>query len=318
MRAALAGLAAYQRAPRVAATPDRPAISHAGRATLRGFGGEGRPVVFVPSLINPPKVLDLAPGNSLLEWLATQGVRPSLVDWGEPLDEERDLSIAGHIERLLLPMIAALPEPPILVGYCLGGTMAAAAAALVPLRALALIATPWRFAGFPDGARDFLSELWRSTEPLADRLGMLPMEALQSGFWQLDRAKTIAKFERFGRLDPDSDEAKGFVALEDWANGGPPLTYAAAEELLVGCFADDRPGNGLWEVGGKRIDPAALKLPMLDVVSLSDRIVPAPSAANVGEQWLLGQGHVGMIVGRQARATLWEPLRDWLLAQGRA
>ncbi|NWN13351.1 alpha/beta hydrolase, partial [Escherichia coli] len=80
----------------------RPAIATAGRAALRDYGGNGPPVVFVPSLINPPFILDLAPGNSLLEWLAAQGLRPLLVDWGAPAPEDRGQGIDHHVAGLLL------------------------------------------------------------------------------------------------------------------------------------------------------------------------------------------------------------------------
>ena len=59
MAAALAGLTAYQRATRPAAPPPMPALATAGRAALRYYGVRGRMVVCVPSLINPPAILDL-------------------------------------------------------------------------------------------------------------------------------------------------------------------------------------------------------------------------------------------------------------------
>jgi polyhydroxyalkanoate synthase len=128
-RAALAGLRAYQQAERPPRPPQMPIAAVEGRAALRDYGGTGRPVIFVPSLINPPDVLDLAPDNSLLRWLRGQGVRPLLVDWGSPGQGERDLDIAGHVEMLLLPLLRAVGGPVALAGYCLGGTMALASAA---------------------------------------------------------------------------------------------------------------------------------------------------------------------------------------------
>jgi polyhydroxyalkanoate synthase len=309
---ALAGLRAYQQAPRPPRPPARPVVATVGRAVVRDYGGAGPPVLFVPSLINPPHVLDLAPGNSLLGWLAGQGVRPLLVDWGSPSGADRDMSVAGHVETLLVPLIEALGEPVTLAGYCLGGTMALAAAALGRARALALIATPWRFAGFADEGRRALAGLWDQAAPTAKTLGVLPMEVLQANFWQLEPTRTIAKFESFAALDPGSIEAKAFVTLEDWANDGPPLTLAAARELLVDFFGADLPGRGTWTVGGRAIDPGALACPVLDIVSTTDRIVPAASAAGVGDRLTLGLGHVGMVVGSRARASLWEPLARWL------
>ncbi|MCA1750038.1 MAG: alpha/beta hydrolase [Parasphingopyxis sp.] len=316
MAAALAGLEAYQRAERRPPPPAPPAIAEAGRARLLDYGGpksRGAPaVVFVPSLINPPTILDLAEDNSMLRWLATQGLRPLLVDWGEPEEKDADLGIAGHVEQLLLPLLDRFGERAHLAGYCLGGTMAAAAAGPADARSLTLIAAPWRFSGFPDESRAGLAEIWRAAEPTARALAALPMEVLQSAFWRLDPARTVGKFEKFGRLDPASDAARAFVALEDWANDGPPLTYGAARELIEDLFGGDATGTGEWAVAGARVDPDALSCPVLDIVSTSDRIVPAATAARSGESRELALGHVGMVVGGRAQSMLWEPLRDWL------
>ena len=312
MVAALDGLRAYQSATRTPRPDPMPAIAAAGRAMLRDYGGDGRPVVVVPSLINPPDVLDLLPEASLLRWLATQGVRPLLVDWGTPSPEEKGLSIAGHVETLLLPLMEAAGRDAALAGYCLGGTMALAAAAIRPPASLTLIAAPWRFAGFPDAARRGLVELWQHAQPTADAMGLLPVEVLQSAFWRLDPRRTVEKFIVFGRSARDEQATRRFVALEDWANDGAPLTPAAGKELAEAMFEQDVTGAGHWSVAGRRIDPAALACPVLDIVSSTDRIVPAASAAGAGRRVTLTQGHVGMIVGGRARAALWEPLAQWL------
>ncbi|MBX9814327.1 MAG: poly-beta-hydroxybutyrate polymerase [Proteobacteria bacterium SG_bin5] len=308
--AALAGLAAYQRAPRPAA-PDLPPITHrVDRAGLRDYGGVGTPILFVPSLINPPHILDLGAETGLLRWLADQGRRVLLLDWGCPAPGE-PRAIAGHVTELLLPLIAALEAPPVLAGYCLGGTMAAAAACLTAVKGLAVIAAPWRFHGFAPPARARIAALWAEAEPACARLGLVPMEVLQAGFWRLDPARTIAKYARFARLDPASAAAAAFVALEDWANGGAPLAYAAGAELFD-FFAHDAPGRGAWMVGGRAIDPHALDCPRIDFVSTSDRIVPAASAAGFPDRHASRAGHVGMVVGSARRDALWHPLRDWL------
>ncbi|HEU4967895.1 MAG TPA: alpha/beta hydrolase, partial [Sphingomonas sp.] len=218
-----------------------------------------------------------------------------------------DLNIAAHAE-LLVPLLDALNAPAHLVGYCLGGTMALGAAMRARIRSLTLIAAPWHFAGFGPAARDDIAALWQAARPAADAMGLVPMEVLQSGFWRLDPARTIAKYEAFGRLDPASDAARAFVALEDWANAGAPLPYAAGRELFEDFVAADVTGRGEWRVGGEIVDPAKLRVPTLEFVSLNDRIVPAPSSARLPNGRTLGLGHVGMIVGSRAREQLWEPL----------
>ena len=281
-----------------------------GRARLLDYGGSGRTVVFVPSLINPPFVLDMG-GASLLRWLAATGVRPLLVDWGTPGPQDHALDITGHVERLLLPMLRRLDRSPVLAGYCLGGTMAIAAACAIPVAGLALLAAPWRFGGFSAGARTGIADLWGQAEPACAVLGLVPMEVLQAGFWKLDPARTIAKYVSFAAIDLASAAARRFVALEDWANAGAPLTFAAGAQMFD-FFARDTTGTGDWTVDGTRVDPMSLDCPVVDFVSTTDRIVPAASAAGMPDTRRLSAGHVGMIVGGQARKQLWEPLAGWL------
>ncbi|WP_404340066.1 alpha/beta hydrolase [Sphingomonas sp. MMS12-HWE2-04] len=311
--AALAGLRAYQEADRPAPRAPKPVVAQAGRAVLRDYGARGRPVVFVPSIINPPLVLDLARGNSLLRWLARQGLRPLLVDWGTPTPEHRGEDATAHVEQLLLPLLRSLDRAPALVGYCLGGTLALGAAAALPVAGVATIAAPWHFAGYGDSL-DPISALWDEAHATCEALGVVPMEVLQAGFWQLDPKRTVAKFERFARLEPGSEAARAFVALEDWANGGAPLPFATGRELFDEFFVADRPGAGRWRIEGHAVDPAALACPSLSFVSTTDRIVPAASAPRLAETRNLSTGHVGMVVGGRARAQLWQPLADWLTA----
>jgi polyhydroxyalkanoate synthase len=309
--AILAGLRAYQKAERPARPPEMPVVAQAGRARLRDYGGSGPPAVFVPSLINPPIILDLAEENSLLRWLSKQGVRPLLVDWGAPTPHVARQDVAQHVTDLLLPLIDQLNEPVHLVGYCLGGTMALAAAMHARLLSLTLIAAPWHYAGFGQ-ARDDIAQLWATAKPSCETMGLVPVEVLQSGFWRLDPWRTVTKYENFGRLDPDGAEAGAFVALEDWANAGAPLSYGAGRELFEDMIGKDVTGTRVWAVGGEVVDPAKVSAPTLEFVSLHDRVVPAASSARLPNQRLLGLGHVGMIVGSRAREQLWEPLAAML------
>ena len=309
--AALAGLKAYQNAPRIAKRRLAPVRYRRGRARLRDYGGSGRPVIFVPSLINPPFILDLAPQNSLLRWCSEQGLHPYLLDWGERRPSDRDSDLTDHVEHILLPLIARFDEPPLLVGYCLGGTLALGAAAAAPVAGVALIAAPWHFAGFA-GGRPAIADLWAAAKPSCAAMGLVPMEVSQTGFWRLDPARTVGKYEAFGRMEPGSAGWKSFIALEDWANAGAPLPYGVGRQLFEDFIGDDLTGNGRWLVGGHVVDPHALSCPSVEFVSLSDRIVPKESAADLADRRDVAAGHVGMVVGGRAKVQLWEPLAQWL------
>ncbi|HYV89183.1 MAG TPA: alpha/beta fold hydrolase [Candidatus Polarisedimenticolia bacterium] len=303
---------------------DRPGVCVAteGRAKLIQYepvfpANPGlRPVVFVPSLINPPDVLDLAPDNSLLRFLAGQGHRTFRIDWGTPQAADRKQDIAAHVTDLLLPLLTQLPEAPVLVGYCLGGTMAIAAASLIRCTALATIAAPWYFDAYPEAFRTQTGEAWNASRTACDRLGLMPMEVLQGGFWSLDPRRTIAKYADFADMSEDDPGYTGFLLLEDWVNEGAPLTFAAGCELIEQFYEANIPGTGGWQVGGRIIDPATLPCPTFAIASTTDKLVPYDATPPATENLSLDLGHVGMVVGRSAPNRLWEPLSAWLTRQG--
>jgi polyhydroxyalkanoate synthase len=261
---------------------------------LRDHGGSGPPALLIPSLINPPLILDLDEDVSLARAIAGMNRRVLLLDWGDAA-ERAELDIAGHIETLLLPLLDALGEPAALIGYCLGGTMAIAAANLAPCERVITLAAPWHFHRYPQRSRNALAEIWHSSKAAAESLGALPMEVLQGAFWSLDPERTVRKFAEFGRLDAGSAKARRFVALEDWANGGEPLPCPAAAELLEGMFGEDLPGCGQWRVGGKRISESP-PVPAMHLLAGHDVIAP-PATAPAGESRTIPAGHVGMVVG---------------------
>ena len=307
-RAALAGLRAYERAPRRERPAPKPEIARVGGASLRDHGGSGPPVLLVPSLINPPRILDLDEEVSLTAAIARMGRRALLLDWGKA-DARGGLSVAGHVEELLLPLVRRIAEPVTLAGYCLGGTMAIAAANLIPVERVVTIAAPWNFADYPDASRRALADMWAHAQSAAKHLGALPMEVLQAAFWSLDPERTVRKFAEFGRLIPGSPEARRFVELEEWANEGQPLPYPAARELIEELFGKDPSGSGEWRVGGQAISDA-FSIPALHLTSEHDRIAPAATAPT-GKRVAFPSGHVGMIVG-SARKQLHEALADFL------
>ena len=306
-RNALKGLSVYAQSPRSIAPQHKPEIARVAGACLRDHGGDGPPVILVPSLINPPRILDLDEQVSLAAAVANMGRRCLLLDWGAA-ETRRNLSISGHVEELLVPLIDRVGAPA-LIGYCLGGTMAVAAANLRPVERLATLASPWRFSLYPDAARTALQQLWAGASPASNALGIFPMEVLQASFWSLDPRRTVAKFAGLASLDPASAKAVRFAVLEDWANEGEPLPLPAARELVEDFFGKDTPGTGQWQVGGRSVRDQ-VDAPTLHLTAARDRIAPA-SSAPAGRQVELPAGHVGMVVGT-ARARLHAELASFL------
>lgn len=308
--------------------PDPPRVAaRAGRAALlTRNGGEPAsqaraPVILIPSLINPPAILDLTEQRSLLRFLLRNKHDAYVMDWGVPEPGEEESDLADHVARLLLPLLDHFERPPILVGYCLGGTLAIGAAARLaalgqPVQGLATIAAPWDFAQYDADFRARIAAVWQQAEPACTALGLVPMEVFQTGFWSLDPARTIAKYARFGEMEADTPAYRGFIAVEDWANEGAPLTLACGRDLAQRCYGGNMTASGQWSILGTRVDAAALACPTLAVASTSDRIVPAAAAPPARERLDLALGHVGMMIGSRAQEKLWRGLSDWLTHAG--
>jgi polyhydroxyalkanoate synthase len=320
-RGFLAGIAAYRRHPYQRVVADPPTVWEEGSSRLRDYTTEraGPLVLAVPSLINRAYILDLMPGKSLMRYLAAEGLRPLLLDWGTPGPIERRFTltdyIAGRLERALM----AIGRPVILIGYCMGGLLTLAAALRRPdlVRGLGLLATPWDFhAPDADRARG-VAGLLPALEPAIGATDALATDLLQMLFACLDPFGTPAKYRTFGRLDQAGAAARLFVAIEDWLNDGIPLAAPVARACLGEWYGENTTAEGLWTVAGGPVDPTRLFRPAFIAIPNRDRIVPPESATALADLvphatvHRPAAGHVGMAAGRRAETELWRPLRDW-------
>lgn len=325
----VAGLEAYRRHPFHRGKDAVSVVWREGTTRLLDYGRErAGPVVFVvPSLINRHYVLDLLPGHSFLRHLASRGLRPLVVDWSAPGEEERHFGltdyIVGRLETAFGVALGIAGAPIGILGYCMGGLLALALALRHGREAacLAVLATPWDFHA-ERGPQAKLLGVLADYLPLccgADRV--VPVDVIQSLFFILDPFGAQRKFIRFAELDPAGEEARTFVALEDWVNDGVPLALEVARDCMRSWYAKNEPGHLSWRVGEQCVDPRLLKRPAFVVVPGRDRIVPpssaAPLAAAIGGAKVLRPqlGHVGMMSAARAPAVLWTPLAEWLRAQ---
>jgi len=321
------GIQAYRRHPFRRDVEDPPVAWSEGTTKLRDFGGDGPPVLMMPSLVNRWQVVDISEKKSFLRSLKRAGYRPMVVDWDAPGPLERGYTLTDYVlrgERLLAAAREkAGGEKLHLMGYCMGGDLALALALRrqEDLLSLALHATPWDFHAEKPGIASLFFTIRSWTEAVIEHHGELPLDLLQAFFLALDPGLSDRKFRKFATLDPESEGVKDFIALEDWLNEGMPLAAAVARECLFAWYGENTPARLQWRIGGEVVDPGKLRLPALIVVPGTDRIVPPPSAralaaAIPGAEHLEPPlGHIGMMVSGAGAKMLTGPVLAWLDAR---
>jgi polyhydroxyalkanoate synthase subunit PhaC len=317
-------------APKLATTPRAILYEEAESRLYRfdangGAGGERPAVLIVPSLINRWYVVDLRPGASLVAGLLERGLDVYCLDWGAAGDEDRHTTWDDLVRRLARAvrrtLAAAGRRRLALVGYCMGGTLAAIQAALdpEPVAGLVDLLGPIDFAAGGQLARA-VDARWFDVDAVAEAGNVAPLQ-MQSGFLMLRPTGHVAKWVGLADRFDDDRHREAFAALETWASDNIPFPAAAYRTYIGELYQENALVRGAHRVLGRTVSLEEIRCPVLCVVADRDTICPPPAAAalldHVGAAdrslHTIAGGHVGAVVGSRAPRELYAPLADWLL-----
>jgi polyhydroxyalkanoate synthase len=317
----------------LAPTP-RSTVLTDGAARLVTFPSNARaatlPVVIVPSLINRWYVLDLRKGSSVVEALTDAGLSVYCLDWGEPGDEDRYLEwddVLDRLARMIRRVRRETGAPKVgLLGYCIGGTLSAIHTALHPTEIAALVnlAGPIDFS-CSGMLGTMVDRRWFDPEAIASA-GNIGAHQMQSGFVALRPTGPVAKWVGlFAKLDPTDprmdDKLEAFRALEAWASDNIAFPAAAYVRYIRELYQDNQLVRGEHVVRGRRVDLSSITCPIMNVVTERDVICPPDSARALGaasgsddvSEVLLSGGHVGAVIGGQAKRELYPQLVNFFI-----
>ena len=290
------------------------------------------PVFLVLPLINRAYILDLRPGASLVEHLLQQGFDVFLLDWGIPGDEDRDLDITALLTRYLPRALRKASEaaghvPLTVLGYCIGGTLAACYTALYPhqpveVRNLVLFTTPIDFSDA--GKFGVLTKKGVfPVEQLTSTLPLVPGQMPDLGSKLLNPLPTtIGTYVRlWERLADDGFDISAWQAMYRWVNEGVPFPSAAYRQWIVDFYQDNKLIRGRLEIDGRVVRLGNIRCPLLNVAASADEIAPRATTRAIinqvsstdAQEIVLQGGHVGIVVGRAAKNGLWPRVTEWLI-----
>jgi polyhydroxyalkanoate synthase subunit PhaC len=287
----------------------------------------GAPLLLVPSLINRWYVLDLRAGASLVEALVSRGLDVYCLDWGVPEDEDRYLAWDDVVARLaraarFVRRDAGAPTVGLL-GYCMGGTLAAIQAALSPAETALLVnlAGPIDFS-LAGQLRTMVDAAWFDADAIADA-GNIGAVQMQTGFQALRPTLPLSKWVTLLDRWNEPAQREAFLALEAWGNDNVPFPAAAYRTYIKDLYQRNALVQGEHFVSGRHVDLARVRCPVLTIVADHDTICPPPAATALNEHvgskdravLRVPGGHVGAVVGSRATRELYPALAAWLEAR---
>jgi polyhydroxyalkanoate synthase len=292
-----------------------------------------QPVVIVTSLVSRSYILDLLPGSSSVEFLRNWGFDVFMVDWGIPDELDAENTFETYIDEYLPQAIASVlheagAKEITLVGYCLGGVLAALLASGhdVPVRNLVLLATPLDFREMGPMAAA-LVEGRLDADELVDETGNVPAEVLYSGFLMMAPTSMVAQNATLLENLWNDEFVKGFQAVSQWTRDQVPFPGAAFRQVVEDLIRRNVLMEGSWRLGGRDIDLTATSATVLNVMASADKVVPRPASAPVGEvvgrpdrrqEMVVQGGHATFGTGRSAFRHTLPRLAEWIAAQSDA
>ena len=240
------------------------------------------PVVIAPAWIMKYYILDLRPENSLIKHLVDSGFTVFCISWRNPTSSDREVGFGDYLNEGVMPAISAAltitrAARAHLVGYCIGGTLAAISAARMArdnddrLRSLTLIAaqTDFEEAGelglFIDDSQLALLDdmMWEQ--------GVL--EATQmAGTFDLMRSNDLIWSRAIHNYLMGEPEKTDDLAA--WSSDATRMPYKMHSEYLRTLYLNNDLAEGRFRLNDRPVALQDIRAPMFVIGTERDHVAP--------------------------------------------
>lgn len=274
-----------------------------------------RPLLICPPWINKYYILDLNPQKSFIRWAIEQGHTVFIISWINPDERHGAKGWEAYIREGLqygLDMVEkATGEKEVnAIGYCVGGTLLAAALALLAqegdnrIKSATFFTTQVDFTHAGD-LKVFVDE---------DQVAAVEKSMNEKGY--LDGTKMATAFNMLR-----SGDLIWPYVINNYMRGKDPLPFdllywnadstrmAAANHsfYLRNCYLENNLTRGVMELAGRIVSLGDVTIPVYNLASKEDHIAPALSVF-LGSQYfggdveyvMAGSGHIAGVVNPPA------------------
>lgn len=270
-----------------------------------------RPLLICPPWINKFYILDLNPQKSFIKWCVDQGQTVFVISWVNP-DERHakkdwEAYIREGVDFALDTIEKATGEKEVnAIGYCVGGTLLAAALALHAqekrerIKSATLFTTQVDFT-YAGDLKVFVDEgQLHSLEERMQETGYLDGSKMAAAFNMLRASELIWPY--FVNNYLKGQDPTPFDLLY-WNSDSTRMAAANHSFYLRNCYLNNTLSQGKMELAGKRLSLKDVTIPIYNLATREDHIAPAKSVF-VGsslfggpvEFVLSGSGHIAGVV----------------------
>lgn len=285
----------------------------------------GIPIYLIYSIVNQPFILDLYPGSSFIESLVNNGFDVYLIDFGIPGYEDKDLTlddyIVDYIEKGAQRVLEhSGTEELTVMGFCLGGTIAAMYASIstVPICNLILDVAPIDFSnhvGFDEWGQALVEEDLQFDD-IIDSLGLIPSTFMEAGVRLITSPIYYSPYLSLLNRAYDAEYVERWKLFNQWTEGHIPMSGGVLKQLIDDFAKHNRLVKGTLKVGDRKVDLAHIHANLLVIASEYDRLVPKETTYKIMDlvsskdkkYHLLQSGHASL----SKDGRLPEYIRDWL------
>jgi polyhydroxyalkanoate synthase subunit PhaC len=248
------------------------------------------PLLIVPAWIMKYYILDLSPKNSLVNYLTGLGHTVFMISWKNPTADDRDVTMDDYlslgVHAALDAVTTVVPKRKVHgVGYCIGGTLLAIAAAGLAAQDDERLASVTMFAAQTDFSEPGELSIFISPAQLAMLEAMMWKEGVlesrqMGGAFQLLRtydllwAPSIATYLK--------GERSGVNDLMAWNADGTRMAYRMHTDYLHQLYLNNDLAEGRYVANGEQLSLSDITVPMFVVGTETDHVAPWRSVYKVG------------------------------------